>query len=885
MPHEHRLHARCACAFGHASHASAEGRPFAFPQTSRKFERDRPFRVQHLAVDLALDLPRRSVEGSATLSLSRVDPEADTLILDAIGFELRSVQIGGAAAKHFYDGRQIHITVPLSLEAFDVTVAYMATPRRGLYFLEPDESYPKRPHQVWSQCQEEDARHFIPCHDKPHVKMTTEMKVRVPEGWFALSNGELVSSDTPAGAPAMYHYRLDEPHPSYLLTLVAGELATIESRAGKVPLAYYVPRGREADGERSFGRTPQMIEHFSKITGVAYPWTRYSQVVVSDFIFGGMENTTATTMYEHVIYDERASLDVTSDDLVAHELAHQWFGDYVTCRDWPDGWLNEGFATYMEHVFREHHLGKDEYFYGVKADLDAYIGEAQGRYRRAIVCRDYDAPLDLFDRHLYEKGGLVLHLLRMELGDTLFWAGIKLYLTRHARGIVETRDLMRALEDASGRSLGRFFEQWVFQPGHPEIEVGVAWDKGALTLSVKQTHATTDGVASVFELPLEVEVHHAKASRLHMLKLAETGARAEVFTVPCAERPSFVVIDPRARVLGDVKVKAPNDLLRAQLRSAPDARGRWLAARALARNDDPVTLAALSASLSLETEFWGVRVEAADALSQLRVQATFDLLNAHVATGHPKVRRAIVSAIGRWKTPAAAQALLAPARKDASYLVEAEAARALGKTRQATTFETLVDLLERESWADVVRVGAIDGLGASKDERALPHLIARTRYGHTPRARRAAILALPKLSQDRKVREVLEELLDDQDPLLRLDVARALAELADPKSAGAVRARIDVETDARAKRRLRETLRDLTQGAKPGPSVAKEDFDKLEADHADLKARLAALESRVTGQTRSTTSKPLPTTAPSTKPTKETAKKESAKKSKKGPRR
>jgi aminopeptidase N len=879
MLHEHRLHARCACASGHAA-AREHGlaRPFAFPQTSRKFERDRPFRVGHLAVDLSLDVARRSVSGSATLSLTRVDPDADTLTLDAISFDLRDVQIDGARAVYHYDGQQIHVTVPRQAAAVRVTVVYAATPRRGLYFLEPDESYPERPRQVWSQCQEEDARHFIPCHDKPHVKTTTEMRVRVPEGWFALSNGELVEKSAPAGEMATFHYRLDEPHPSYLLTLVAGEFSELKAHAGSVPLAYYVPKGREADGLRSFGRTPEMMQHFSDITGVPYPWTRYSQVVVSDFIFGGMENTTATTMYEYVIYDERASLDVTSDDLIAHELAHQWFGDYVTCRDWPDGWLNEGFATFMEHVFREKHLGVDEYYYGVKADLDAYTGEAHGRYRRPIVCREYDAPLDLFDRHLYEKGGLVLHLLRMELGDSLFWSGIKLYLTRHARGIVETRDLMRALEDASGRSLGRMFEQWVYQPGHPELDVTLAWEKGALTVTVKQSHATTDGVASVFELPLEVDVHAGQAVTRHTLHLAETAARSEVFSIPCPERPSFVVVDPRARVLGELRLKAPSDLLRAQLTLAPAARGRWLAARALARSDDPVTLAALGKTLASDTEFWGVRVEAAEALGQLRVPQSYDLLVASLATKHPKVRRAVVSAVGRWRTPAAADAIVGMARKDVSYLVEAEAARSLGKTRQASGFDTLVDLLERDSWADVVRTGALDGLGASRDERAIPHLVARTRYGHSPRVRRGAILALPKLTQDRKVREVLEDLLDDTDPLLRLDVARALADLGDAKSAGALRARLEVETDARARRRMRESLRDLTQTAKPGPTVAREDFDKLEADHAELKVRLASLEARVTGETRASTSKPLAGATPKAGAAKKTAGKPTGKK-------
>ena len=864
MSHEHRLHGRSACANGHAAHSLAEARPFAFPQTSRKFERDRPFRVEHLAIDLDLDVPEHRVRGAATLTVVRVDPDADVLVLDAIGFDLGSVHLGRKEAAYVYDGRQIHVSIPRSEERVDVTIGYAATPRRGLYFLEPDESYPHRPRQVWSQCQEEDARHFIPCHDKPHVKMTTEVKVRVPEGWFALSNGELVSKSAPVGAPASFHYRLDQPHPSYLLTLVAGEFSELRAEAGDIPLAYYVPKGLEADGERSFGRTPSMVQYFGEVTGVPYPWSRYSQVVVSDFIFGGMENTTATTMYEYVVYDERAALDVTSDDLVAHELAHQWFGDFVTCRDWPDAWLNEGFATYMEHVFRENHLGRDEYFYGVSADLDAYLGEARGRYRRPIVCREYDAPLDLFDRHLYEKGGLVLHLLRAQLGDGLFWAGVKLYLTRHAHGIVETRDLMRALEDASGRSLGRFFEQWVFQPGHPELEVDVRWEAGLLTVAIKQQQATTDGVAGVFELPLELDVYVGEASHRHTLELGEGASRAEVFSIPSLERPRFVVIDPRGRVLGDVRLKMPNDMLRAQLAAAPDARGRWLAAKGLARADDIVTLRALAHSLSTETEFWGVRVEAAEALAQVRVQAAYDLLAASRTIKHPKVRRAVVSALGRWKTPAAALALQEHARKDPSYLVEAEAARALGKTRQSSGFETLVDLLERDSWADVIRVGALDGLGASRDERAVPHLIARTRYGHAARTRRAAILALPKLAQDKRVRDVLEDLLDDNDPLLRLDVARALAELGDAKSVAALRARLEVETDARARRRMREAVRDLTQDGRRGAQASREELEKLEGEHAELKARLAAIESRVTGGPRGSTSKPLTETTGAT---------------------
>ena len=468
-------------------------------------------------------------------------------------------------------------------------MAYAATPRRGLYFLEPDEHVPDRPRQVWTQCQEEDARHFVPCHDKPHVKMTTEIVgPRAERLVRALERRARHQDDAEDGGLAvpLEDGRAAPELPAHARRRrVRRARATTRGAMGsrEVPLTYLVPKGREEDGRRTFARTPQMIEHFGDITGVPYPWNKYAQVVVSDFIFGGMENTTATTMYEHILLDERAAIDVTTDDLIAHELAHQWFGDYVTCRDWYEGWLNEGFATFFEHVWREKHLGRDEYDYGLKGDLDGYLGEAHGRYRRPIVCQDYDAPLDLFDRHLYEKGALVLHALRVELGRRALLARRRLYLTRHARGVVETRDLQRALEEVSGRSLGRLFEQWVYKPGHPECDVVVGWEKGVLTVAVKQHQATTDGVPAVFEFPLTIEIddagdgagkHGKPAVRRERLLVTQKG---DTFALPCATRPAFVVVDPDMRVLGEVHLKG------AGRHAARAARGRADRARTLAR--------------------------------------------------------------------------------------------------------------------------------------------------------------------------------------------------------------------------------------------------------------------------------------------------------------
>ncbi len=835
---------------GSAEHASG-GRPFVLPSSTRHFERDRPFAIDHLTLDVTLDVAARAIVASASLDVRRIDPVAGHLSLDAVGFEIESVALDAKPATFEYDGRTLRLHIDPGCSTARVLVTYRATPRRGLYFLEPDEHYPERPHQVWSQCQEEDARHWIPCHDSPHTKMTTEMIARVPRGWHALSNGVLAAHHPGReGQLDVFHYRMDEPHSSYLVTLVAGEFARmsdsarVESR--DIPLAYLVPKGREDDGRRAFAQTSRMVEHFSEITGVPYPWSGYAQIVVADFIFGGMENTTATTMYEHVLIDERAAQDVSSDDLVAHELAHQWFGDYVTCRAWYEGWLNEGFATFFEHVWREKHLGRDEYDFGLKVDLDAYVTEAHGRYRRPIVCQDYDAPLDLFDRHLYEKGGLVLHGLRMELGDTLFWRGVSTYLTRHARGVVETRDLLRALEDVSGRSLGRLFEQWVYKPGHPEIELELAWENGVVTVAAKQVQPSTDGVPASFEVSLDLDVADAAGgvARRH-LRLTE---RQQSFALPAATRPAFVVVDPEMRIVGEVRVRAPSDMLRAQLVSAPTARGRWLAAQALARVDDPPTIAALAGVLGDKGAFWGLRAECASALARIRGRASLDALKGARATPHPKVRRAVVEALGHFRSTEAMELLKPTALRDESYLVEAEAARALGRTRQPAVLDALVDLLERSSWFDVVRVGAIDGLAALRDERALPHLSARVRYGQPQRVRRASIMSLPKLAGDRRTREMLELLLDDPDPILRIDVVRALGEMGDTKARPALRERLEVDLDARVRRRIREVLRDLAEPRRAADAV-REDLEKLQVEHSELKVRLAKVEARFADDT------------------------------------
>jgi aminopeptidase N len=842
----HRLHERCGCR-AHQFSQAGDARGFVLAGTQRVYERPRPFSIEHIALDLALDHGEQKLEGTATLRFSRVSAEETLLRLDAVSFEIASVELrsrrGGGSKRwhsiaHVYDGEWLDVTIPKALEAGEVRVAYSARPRRGMYFMAPDKDVPHRVEEIWTQCQDEDARHIFPCHDKPHVKQTFEVAVQARPGWTVLSNGDLVG---PAAARKKGHfrYKMDQRMPSYLFTLVAGAFDVIEDAVGDLPVTYLVPEGRKDDGRRTFANTPAMIALFAKKTGVAYPWTKYAQVVVQDFIFGGMENTGATTMYEHILLDDRAAIDVDSDDLIAHELAHQWFGDLVTCRDWSHAWLNEGFATFFEHVWREHHRGRDEYAYGLFNDLQAYLGESSGRYRRPVVCQDYQAPIDIFDRHLYEKGGLFLHSLREKLGEAVFWRGVKLYLERHAHGIVETRDLMRALEEVSGASLERDFEQGLFRATHPSLEVKIAYESHALAITVDQ-RLEKDETPFVLDLELLVAEEKGKPRPLRMA----LRDKSETFAFPLEKRPRWVAVDPELRIVGKIEVKMPADMLRRQLVDGTTGRVRALAAAALGKRDDVASIRALAEALDNARAFWGVRATAAQSLGRIRTAECLTALTKAAKTKDPKVRRAVASALGQFRLPEAAEILVELARRDPSLLVASAASRALGETRQPEAFDVLADLIDRESWADVLRVGAIAGLAKLRDERGIDLLRERTRYGIPNRGRRAAIGGLPALSTSRKTRELLEELFDDRDPHIRVSVIEALGELGDVKARGALLRQLERENDGRVRRHLRELLRDLAGKGRLEVRRLREQLDQLERSHAELKARVSKLEGR-----------------------------------------
>jgi aminopeptidase N len=857
--HLHRgLHTRCA--------GTMLG-PFSLPGTEPQYERSLPFRFSYLAIDVRIVVDAGRVQGHVTHTIERVAKGATELSLDALDFEIERVELdagdGFEPASYEYDDVTLRVHVGPRLKNGKVRVHYRAQPRRGLYFLKPDDKVPDRPLQVWSQCQDEDARHWFPCHDKPHVKVPAEFHYTVPRGMQVLGNGDLISAPKPRGTKKAsakkldgnakvkrstagewdrYHYRIEQPLSSYLVTVVVGSFDILKDRdavlpSGRhVPVEYWLPKGKTEDGRRAFSGTPRKLELFSGLLGVEYPFTRYTQIVVSDFIFGGMENTTATTMYEHVLLDERAAIDIDSHSLVAHELAHQWFGDWLTCRDWPEAWLNEGFATYFEHVDAADRKGEDEYLLGLERDLSSYLSEAKGRYQRPIVCRDYQEPIDLFDRHLYEKGSLVLHVLRCTLGDELFWQGLRDYVRTHAAGSVETRSLQTALEGVSGRSLDRAFDEWVRRAGHPELTVKIRWSDGVLVVQHTQTQK-----ALPYDLALELEVLDERGRKTHHSLTASE--RHGAFTLRLPKRPQYVAVDPEFKIPGEVHVEAPVDLLRNQLMKGQSTRVRRVAAGLLKTKHDWKTAEVLHKTLVDERTHWSIRAACASSLGKLRHAAALGALREATSSKSAETRAAVAEALGAWHTDAAASAL-APLLDDRSYLVSAAAALALGKTRGKDAKVTLQKKLEHASWGDIVSSAALEGLAELRDPKAATWVKAKTTYGNPARARRSAVVALARLSKGEDTRLHLAELLDDPDPHLRLSVVRALEELGDRRVRGILSRALERDTDGRVVRRIREAIRRLDSTRSQRELLDK--VAEMQKDLAEMQGRLSVLEARKT---------------------------------------
>jgi aminopeptidase N len=768
--------------------------------------------LRHQIVRVRFDWARRAVVGSTTLRIAATPGSGGLreITLDAVNMQVRRVTHRDRPLGFAHEGPVLRITLaePLAPDAIvEVTIDYESVrPARGVYFID-------RRRVVWAQGFAEDTRYWIPTVDRLYDKTTWEFFVRVPSRERALSNGRLIGTRRLPEGEVEWHWRLDQPASTYLMSVVTGDYVVLRDRWRDIPLGYWTYRDSIEATWRGFGRTPRAIEFFSQWTGVHYPWSKYDQAVAPDFVFGGMENVTAVTMADDaILHPAWAEPRSNADPLVAHELAHMWFGDYVTMRHWDDAWLSEGFAVFMSALFLERAHGPAA---GAMRRRDAHEETiaADRRNRRPLVYgRWVTDPAEVyFSGHIYPRGASVLQMLRHNLGDSTLRRGLSHFLRAHPHQSVTSADLRRALEEVSGRDLSRFFAQWVYGAGVPAFRVGWAFDttRHEVTLTAVQVQPR-DSLTGLFDADVDVEVHTDSGV---VRQVVAVRGETTVVTIPVPARPRSIRWDAGDWLLDLVDFPRPTPMLAWQLAYDTDVLGRVeaidaLASRVAMEHDarDAVARAARGDSL------WMVRARAVGALASIITQdsARVVVLTA-TRDSDTRVREAAALALGGATGHAEAVGRLRSlAQSDRSWWVRAAATRALAAADSGVALEVARDMLRRDEWRDLARVAALEGLARIRSPESRTLIVEQLGEG-ARQGRIAAINALVAHATppDTAAARLLEPLLDDADPFIRAAVAGALGRVGVATSSSALQARRAVEEEPRVRLALDQALRRL----------------------------------------------------------------------------
>jgi len=790
--------------------------------------------LAHLTLEVSVDPASARVKGSATWDLRVLRPDLDALVFDAVALDVRSVTLldpGGAPVWRplRFEARdgELRVFAPAGTwspveAAWRVRIVYEASPRQGLYVTGPSKAYPKRPLEIWTQGETEEARHWLPCVDAPSERFTWELEVGLPRALALVSNGEPagVRED---GALRWHRFRMTKPHPAYLLSLVGGEYVPVEHAATPVRVTTWVHPGQEQRARAAFERLPKAVEILGRRLGLAYPHARYGQVIVHPFFYGGMENVTLSTLSVRGLHDARTEPAARSEGLAAHELGHQWFGDTVTCSDWAHLWLNEGGAVFAEKLWREEVDGADAYGASLERSARSYFDEARD-FERPLSSHRYDDAGALLDGHAYNKGAWIFHMLRRKLGDAAFFAGLRRFFERHALSAVEPDDLRRAFEARSGVSLVGFFDRWVRHAGHPIIEVRQRWDAEHKLVRL-EFHQAQPVSASMPLFRLEIPVHVQEGSGRTRGFVYVLDRRDGTLTVPQDETPKMVEIDPHQSLLVEWRHEAGADDHTATLVGGRTIGPRLRAARALGAHAHDAHAAAALASVLASKAHVSLRAVCAASLGRADTEATRAALLGALGDREAEVRQAAALALGDLKSKASVAAAWPRLAKmladDGNDGPRAAAMQALSQLDPPRSRALALDLLDEPSHLDALRSAGLAALARIGDARDGAVLRGALAPGAPEWSRRPAPALLVRWTIDHKertdeTRALLESVLDDPDWWVRFEVVGALGELGDPKSRPALERVARVEPQRRLVRRAQAAIRALGHKDVPG---------------------------------------------------------------------
>ena len=749
---------------------------FLYGQPNKPFHPtpDRDYDVLHTRIDIKIDLTDKTVSGEVTHVLSPLSVALRTIVFDAADMDVKSVSSGSQFLR--YDQLDDKLWIELDraygfTDTLNVTINYSASPRRGLYFIRPDSAYPNKHFQAWTQGEDMDNHYWVPLYDYPNDKTTFECVITVPKPFVAISNGELFH-EKDNGDTRTFHWRENFPMSTYLISFAVGEYQMVADHYRALPIRYWVyPEHTSEDAFRSFGRTPDILTFFNRITGFEYPYEKYDQVIIEDFMYGGMENVTLTHQSDRTMHTARAQPDHSSVGLVAHELAHQWYGDLLTTRNWANAWLNEGFATFLTYLWFEHDKGTDEAEY-VRLQQMRGVTRADRSRRRPMVQFYYDDSMELFDANIYAKGSVLLNMLRQILGEEPFWKAIRYYTKTNAFRNVETQDLKKAIEETTGQNLYWFFDQWVYNGGLPEFNVESKYNRRTKTVTLTVTQ-TQDSVADKwFRTPVTILVDQGEVTR----KTVWLDGRETVITIPSERVPRMVIFDEGKIIPARLTFRKTDRELIYQLRHAPHIVDRIWAIREMSKGSGRRKIIEALLNTIAADEFWGVKVEAADALGRLKPKTIAKKLMAVSEGQDNRVKRACVRALSNYDGGKVKDFLVNILRtSDKDYLL-ADALRSLSKVDSTAMEEQLTWALSQDSHGDRIRKTAVSYLGDARSKEHYNRLLDLAKYGHaTYDSRPAVFSALGNYMGDYpEVLNIFTDYLSDPDWEVRRNCIRQL---------------------------------------------------------------------------------------------------------------
>ena len=836
------------CLIGMATAAAAE----------RQYAPDRKVDILHITIDVTPDFKSRTVAGTTTIRFAPINKPLKELVLDAVDLDVSSVTSTSKVEAYTVTDDAITINFDPAVRPgakTTVTVVYEAEPKLGLYFRTAEMGYPEEDTHIFTQGESHEAPNWYPNYDYPNERSSSEVICRVPKDMTVVSNGKLVSEEIdPESGLRVAHWLQKKPHVNYLVALVAGKLKKIESKYKDIPIAFYTPASLIRYAQNSFKDTADMLEYYENEIGVPYPWDQYNQAVVRDFVAGGMENTTLTILTEGTLHTDESENIHSSQSLVAHEMAHQWFGDYVTCKDWSHTWLNEGFATYYEDLYDGYKNGRDSMLANLYSTAGSLLRSRSEH--KPIVYRQYRHPDEQFDYRTYSKAGWVLHMLRTELGEKMFRKCVKAYVERHALGCVVTDDFRSVIEELTGRSFDRFFDQWIYHGRHPDLKVSYNWsqkDKLA-KVSVEQTHKVDDNVMLFhFRTKIRFLIDDKVIDREIVVD-----SRQHDFYFALPKEPKIVRFDPDYGLLADIKFEKPTAMLYAQLENTDDIIGRLRAIDALEKKKDKKTISALKNILNNDPSD-RVRRNVSSTLRQIHTNEAFDALTDSIKQPDARVRQQVVGDIGGFYRPESLRLTKRVLRKEKNPEIITSAIRNLGQYHDKGTRKLLLEYLGTRSYRNSIAGAAIEVIRKLDDSffiEPLQRTLADGEEQFTSGGFARGLDTLAHVSRDEenktKVRTFLTGYVNHPKGSIQSGAIRALGTLGDPKAIAVVETFSGDDPSDRTQRTARDALRALREKKPLVPDEVirlretvdklSKETEKLRDDLEDMKNRLDAKE-------------------------------------------